>query len=72
MFSVADISVCGVLQHFDFNIMATETAYVLMFLINKKLSYRRGTTRRAVTVRTVLNVAQMFVKLHLISPALGE
>ena len=40
---------------------------------NKKLSYRRGTARRAVTVKTVLNVAQMFVELHnLISPALGE
>jgi len=37
-----------------------------------KLSYRRGTTRRDVTVKTVLNVAQMFVELHLISPALGE
>ena len=36
----------------------------------KKLSYRRGTARRAVTVKTVLNVAQMFVELHLISPAL--
>jgi len=28
--------------------------------------------RRAVTVKTVLNVAQMFLELHLISPALGE
>jgi len=27
---------------------------------------------RAVSVKTVLNVAQMFVKLHLISPVLGE
>ena len=34
--------------------------------------YRRGTARRAVSVKTVLNVAQMFVELHLISPALGE
>jgi len=41
-------------------------------IIDKKLSYRRGTARRAVTVKTVLNVAQMFVELHLISPALGE
>jgi len=39
---------------------------------NNKLSYRRGTTRRDVTVKTVLNVAQMFVQLHLISPVLGE
>jgi len=38
----------------------------------KKLSYRRGTARRAVTVKTVLNVAKMFVELHLISPALSE
>jgi len=38
----------------------------------KKLSYRRGTARRAVSVKTVLNVAPMFVELHLISPALGE
>jgi len=41
-------------------------------VINKKLSYRRGTARRAVSVKTVLNVAQMFVELHLISPALNE
>jgi len=42
--------------------------------INKKLSYRRGTApaRRAVSVKSVLNVAQMFVELHLISPALSE
>jgi len=40
--------------------------------LNKKLSYRRGTARRAVSVKTVLNVAQMFVELYLISPALGE
>ena len=39
---------------------------------NKKLSYRRGTARRAVFVKTVLNVAQIFVELHLISPASGE
>ena len=39
---------------------------------NKKLSYRRGTAQRAVSVKTVLNVAQMFVELHVISPALGE
>ena len=37
-----------------------------------KLSYRRGTVRRAVSVKTVLNVAQMFVELHLISPASRE
>jgi len=40
--------------------------------VNKKLSYRRGTARRAVLVKTMLNVAQIFVELHLISPALGE
>jgi len=41
--------------------------------VNKKLSYRRGTARGAVLVKTMLNVAQMFVELHLISPALlGE
>ena len=33
---------------------------------------RRETARRAVSVKTVLIVAQMFVELHLISPALGE
>ena len=38
----------------------------------KKLSYRRRTARRAVSVETVRNVAQMFVELHLISPATGE
>ena len=40
--------------------------------LNKKLSYRRGTARRALSVITMVNVAQMFVELHLISPALGE
>ena len=35
---------------------------------DKKPSYRRGTARRAVSVKTVLNV----VELHLISHALGE
>ena len=39
---------------------------------NKKLSYRRGTAQRAVSVKTVLNVAEMFVELHLISPAWSE
>jgi len=38
----------------------------------KKLSYHRGTAWCAVSVKTVLNVTQIFVKLHLISPALGE
>jgi len=32
---------------------------------DKKLRYRRGTARRAVSVETVRNVAQMFVELHL-------
>jgi len=36
---------------------------------NKKLRYRQGTTRCAVLVKTVLSVAQMFIELHLISPA---
>ena len=31
----------------------------------KKLSYRRGTARRAASVETVRNVAQVFVELHL-------
>ena len=35
-------------------------------VVNKKLSYRRGIARRAVTVKAVLNVAQIFVELHLI------
>ena len=35
----------------------------------KKLLYRRGTVRCAVSVETVRNVAPMFVKLHLISSA---
>ena len=34
------------------------------YIYNKELSYRRGTARRAVSVETVRNVAQMFVKLH--------
>jgi len=40
--------------------------------VYKKLRYRRGTMRRAVSVETVRNVAQVFVELHLISPATGE
>ena len=39
---------------------------------NKKLSYRRGTARHAVSAKTALNVAQMFVELYLISPATSE
>ena len=39
---------------------------------NKKLSYRRGTARRAVSVNVLGNVTQMFVELHLIIPATGE
>jgi len=39
---------------------------------NKKLSYRRGTARRAVSVETVQTVALMFAGLHLISPATDE
>jgi len=32
----------------------------------------RGTMRHAMSVKTVVNVAQMLVELHLISPPLGE
>ena len=39
---------------------------------NKKLSYRQWTGWRAMSVKNVLNVTQMFVKLHLLSPSLGE
>ena len=34
-------------------------------------AYRRGTARRAMSVNTMRNVAQMFVELYLISPATG-
>jgi len=44
----------------------------IIAFVNEKLSCRRGTARRAVIVKTVLNIAQTFVELHLISPALGE
>ena len=40
--------------------------------ISKKFSYRRGMARRAVSVETLRNVAQMFVELLLISFAIGE
>ena len=36
---------------------------------DKKLSYRRGTARRTVSVKTVLNVAQMFTQFHVIGPS---
>jgi len=39
---------------------------------HKKLSYRQGTAQCTMPVKTMLNVAQMFVELHVISPALGE
>ena len=39
---------------------------------DKKLSYRRGAAQRAMSVETVRNVSQMFVKLHLISHATSE
>jgi len=35
---------------------------------DKKLSYCRGTARRAVSVDTVRNVPQILVKLHLVNP----
>ena len=53
-------------------VLAAALFFIATDWINKKLSYHRGTARRAVTVKTVLNVAQIFVELHLISPALGE
>jgi len=40
--------------------------------VNKKRSYCRRTTRRAVSVETVRNAEPMFVELPLISPATGE
>jgi len=40
---------------------------LIINLTDKELSYRL-----AVSVITVLNVAQMSVELHFISPALGE
>ena len=40
--------------------------------ISKKFSYRRGMERRAVSVETLRNVAQMFIELLLISFAIGE
>jgi len=49
-----------------------EDFFTLIPISNKKLIYHRGTARRAVSLKTVLNVAQMFVELHLISPALGK
>jgi len=62
------------MQNF-FKILCTKNhsnRLILKQLFNKKLSYRWGTARRDVSVKTVLNVAQMFVELHLISPALGK
>ena len=44
----------------------------LLAISRQEFYYRRGTARRTVSGKTVLNVAQMFVELHLISPALGE
>ena len=46
--------------------------FTLSFQVCKKLTYRRGTAQRAMSAKTVLNVAQMITELHLISPATGE
>jgi len=35
-----------------------------MWCFDKKLSYRRVTMRRAMSVNTMLNVAKMFIELH--------
>jgi len=40
--------------------------------VNRKLSYHRGTARRAMSVETAQSIAQMFVELHLICPATGK
>jgi len=40
--------------------------------VYKKLSYRRGTAQRAVSVETVRSIVQMFIELDLIIPATGE
>jgi len=46
--------------------------FVSTLCYNKKISYRRGIARCAVSVKTVLNVAQLFVELHLISHVLDK
>jgi len=48
------------------------SSHCMTTMQDKKLSYRRETARRAVSVKTVPNVAQMFIELHLISSALRE
>ena len=50
----------------------TNTALQLSSRPNKKLSYRRGTARRVVTVDTVLHVAKMFVSFALEKPCNGQ
>jgi len=42
------------------------------YISTRSSAIAAGSARRAVSVKIVLNVAQMFVELHLISPALGE
>jgi len=44
----------------------------LVFATAVSYTVRRGTARRAVSVKTERNVTQMFVELHLISPATSE
>jgi len=58
-----------VVKNFKFKNSTWRTGAILK--INKKLGYRRGTARRAMSVKTVLNVAQMFVELHVASLALA-
>jgi len=57
MSPVCDCSICKVLS--DAN-------------TTEKLSYRRGTARRAMSVEIMLNAAQLFEKSHLKRLAVGE
>jgi len=50
----------------------TSTARMLPVTKQEAQLLPRDHATRAVSVKTVLNVAQMFIELHLISPALGE
>ena len=50
----------------------TNTALQLSSRPNKKLSYRRGTARRVVSVDTVLHVAKMFVSFAFEKPCNGQ
>jgi len=50
----------------------TSTARMLPVTKQEAQLLPRDHATRAVSVKTVLNAAQMFIELHLISPALGE